>query len=63
MGGGKLLPTYRQQLTAIKPLRPLAPLPRLGTTPVGQRTMPLSGAPFLPTNPPLKAMLQYWRRK
>jgi len=63
MGGGNLFPTYRQQLTAIKPLRPLAPPPRLGAPLMGQRTLPMSGAPFLPANPLLKAMLQYRKRQ
>jgi hypothetical protein len=63
MGGGNLFPMYRHQLTAIKPLRPLAPLPRLGTSLIGQRTMPMSGAPLLPANPLLTMMLQRWKKK
>ena len=51
MGVGTLLPTYRQQPKAIKPLRPLPPLPRLGQPPPGQRTMSIAGAPLLPKNP------------
>ena len=56
MGVGTLLPTYRQQPKAIKPLRPLPPVPKLGEPLPGQRTMPIAGAPLLPKNPFLHIM-------
>jgi hypothetical protein len=56
MGFGNLLPTYRQQPKAIKPLRPLRPVPKMGEPLPGQRTMPLAGAPLLPKNPLLDIM-------
>jgi len=61
MRGGSFLPTYRRQPKAIKPFKPLPALPTLGAFPRGQRTMPVSGAPFLPANPLLKTLLQYWK--
>jgi hypothetical protein len=62
MGGGKLFPTH-QQPKAIQRLRRLPNLAKLGQSPTGQRTMPMSGAPLLPANPLLKGMLQYWKTK
>jgi hypothetical protein len=50
------LPSYRQQLKPIKPLQALPPLPKLGQSPPGQRTMPIAGAPLLPQNPFLNIM-------
>jgi hypothetical protein len=41
MGFGNFLPTYRQQPKAIKPLRALPPVPKLGEPLPGQRTMPI----------------------
>jgi hypothetical protein len=56
MGFGNFLPTYRQQPKAIKPLRPLPPVPKMGEPLPGQRTMPIAGAPRLPKNPLLDIM-------
>jgi hypothetical protein len=56
MGFGNFLPTYRQQPKAIKPLRPLPPVPKMGEPLSGQRTMPIAGAPRLPKNPLLDIM-------
>jgi hypothetical protein len=56
MAFGNFLPTYRQQPKAIKPLRPLPPVPKMGEPLPGQRTMPIAGAPRLPKNPLLDIM-------
>lgn len=65
---GKLMPTYRQlkPIQPIQPLRPLPPLPRLGqppTMPVGQRTLPIAGAPRVPANPLLSKMAKFLNKK
>ena len=56
MGVGNFLPTYRQQPKAIKPVRPLPPVPKMGERLPGQRTLPIAGAPRLPKNPLLDIM-------
>jgi hypothetical protein len=55
--GVNLLPTYRQQqVKPIKPLQPMAPLRKLGPPSMGQRTLPIPGAPRIPANPLLDMM-------
>jgi hypothetical protein len=65
---GKFTPTYRQlkPTQPLRPLRPLPPLPKLGqppTMPVGQRTLPIAGAPRVPANPLLNMMARFRNRK
>lgn len=63
---GNLLPTYRRQLKPIQPLRPLSPLPKLGQSPIslmGQRTLPIAGAPRVPANPLLRMITKFRNRK
>jgi hypothetical protein len=60
MIGGNLLPTYRQP-KAIQPLRKPLGLSAMNQLPPGQRTLQMSGAPFLPPNPLLKTMMKFWR--
>jgi hypothetical protein len=62
MIGGSLFPTYRQA-QAIQPLREPLGLSAMNQLPPGQRTLQISGAPFLPANPLPKAMLQFWKDK
>jgi hypothetical protein len=64
----KLMPTYRQlkPIQPLQPLRPLPPLPRVGqppTMPLGQRTLPMAGAPRVPANPLLNMMAKFRNRK
>src|ERR1017187_10170311 len=62
MIGGSLFPTYRQA-QAIQPLRNPLGLSAMNQLPPGQRTLQISGAPFLPANPLLKSMLEFWKKK
>jgi hypothetical protein len=64
----KLIPTYRQlkPIQPIQPLRPLPMLPKLGqppTMPIGQRTLPIAGAPRVPANPLLSLTAKFRNRK